>query len=181
MNPKIDFRQAEAKFSATIREYLEYSKKEATSELNRRAKNVILKSISRTKKAERAAVKAALETDGLAYKLIKKTGLTRPEIKRKARALISARLKSLGYIKAGWYKAAQAFGGRGGKTKPGGLAEQGKGTKATERKLTATFENLAVGATEVGQDALAAAMDAERADMMTYIARKLREKWGSRR
>lgn len=136
--------------------------------------------IARTEKANAAKIRAALKADGLAYRLIKKTGLTREQIKKKAEALIAMRVRIVGYIKAGWYKASQAFGGRGGKVKPGGLAAQGEGRRAKPSNLTATLTNKTIGAVEVSGPALAKAMDEKRRDMLVYIARKLRQRWGKR-
>ena len=174
------FKAAEKAFQGTVREYLRYSKKECSSELNRRARNILMKAVRATPRADRSKVKAALEANGLAYKLIRKTGLKRKEIKAKAKRLISRRLASVGYIAAGWYKALQAFGGRGGKTKEGGLAAAGTGKKSTPSDLKAVFENKAAGAPHIGHQPLADAINEERADMLVYIARKLREGWGRR-
>jgi hypothetical protein len=181
MKAKMDFKAAERAFSKTLREYTRLSSKTAEDALNRTAKDVAIRAISKTPKADASKVRASLKASGLAYKLLKKTGLKREEIKKKAAALIRARVRSVGYIKAGWYKAARAFGGRGGTTRPGGLAAQGSGEKATSRKLTATLINKTRGAVEVSGQPLAAAIEEKRKDMMVYIARKLREGWGKRR
>lgn len=181
MTPGINFRDTERAFSKTLREYTRLSSKSVPEAVNRTAKDVAIRTIKETDKAEASEIRSALKTNGLAYKLINKTGLKAAEIKKKAEALIRARVRSAGYIRAGWYKAAQAFGGRGGKTKPGGLAEQGKGTKATERTQTATLENKTVGAPEVSGPALARAMESKRKDLLVYIAKKLRKGWGQKR
>jgi len=183
MNPKLDFRQAEKAFTKTMAKYAEVSSKETADAINHQARKVAISAIKETKKAERAAVQAYLEGPArkggkMPYPLIKKEGLTRKQIEAKAKRFVRLKLRSLGYIKAGWYKAAQALGARGGKIKPGGLAEKGEGTKARPSKLEATLTNKTVGAVEVSGPALAAAMDRVRKDMMDYLAKKLKKKWG---
>jgi hypothetical protein len=185
MKPVADFKAAEKAFAATLRQYSSFSKLTAAEAINKKAKDVAIRTISRTTKADAAKIEATLRGPGrgggtLVYRLFDKTGMTRAEIKAKAQRLIRARKSAVGYIRAGWYKAAQAFGARGGKIKEGGLAAAGRGVKATPSKTEALLENKALGATEVSGPALAAALDSVRADMMVYIARKLREKWGKR-
>jgi hypothetical protein len=177
MEPRMDFNDSSRNFSATMRQYLQISRRVPKDEINRRAKNVCLKSIRYTEKADKKEIKSALTTNGLAYKLVKKTGLNRKQIKAKVAKFIRARMSSASYIKAGWYKAAVVFGGRGGKLKPGKRADQGTGEKATDSKLTATMTNMAVGATKISGPALAKAMNEEGADMLKYIQRKLAEGW----
>lgn len=161
-----------------MRRYADLSSKGAAEAINKKAKDVCIRAIAQTPMADKGAIRTSLQTDGMAYKLVRKTGLTKAQIKQKAAALIRARTGSVRYIKAGWYKAAQVFGGRGGKTRPDGLADKGTGSKASPRDLTAIMENKAFGATEVGQEALSKAVDSVRKDMMVYIARKAREAWG---
>jgi hypothetical protein len=180
MKPRIDFGQSSKAFSKTLRRYADLSSKGAAEAINKKAKDVCIRSISQTPMADKGAIKTTLQADGLAFKLVNKTGLTKDQIKQKAAALIRARTGSVRYIKAGWYKALQVFGGRGGKTRPDGLADKGTGSKASPRDLTAVMENKAFGATQVGGDALARAMDSVRKDMMVYIQRKAREAWGKK-
>jgi len=177
---KIDFAKGERDFSKAMRQYAELSKKEVSEALNKKAKDVAIRAIKYTPKADKGQIEQQLRTNGLAYKLIKKTGLSKKQIQQKAERLIRARKRSVGYIKAGWYKAAQVFGGRGGRTKSGGLAEQGTAKKATPSKTEAVMNNYTKGATKVSGQALARSMDEVRKDMMVYIGRKLKEKWGKR-
>lgn len=178
---KIDFAKTERDFAKTMRQYTALSKDLVSDAINKKAKDVAIRSIKYTTRADRAAVEAQLRANGLVYKIIKKTGLTRKQIKAKAERLIKARKRSVGYIRAGWYKAAQAFGARGGKTHPGKLADKGTGKRATPSKTEAVMTNYAKGATTISGPALARGMDEVRKDMMVYIARKLREKWGKKR
>lgn len=177
----MDFGKSSASFSRVMRKYAETSSKGAEEAINKKAKQVCFMAIRETPKADKGAIQTQLEANGLVFRILKKRGLNKAEIAKKAKALIRARKASVAYIRAGWYKAAQAFGGRGGKVKPGGLAEQGSGTKATARKLEATMTNRAVGAPAVGGDALDKAMDHVRKDMMEYLAKKLRAGWGKGR
>lgn len=178
MEPHLDFSKASEDFSRTIRQYLIYQKKELAEALNKKAKDVVFRAIRHTKKAEREAVKASLENDRMKYKLVSKPGVPRKETGQKAKRILSARLRSIGYLKAGWYRAAMEFGGRGGRLKPGGLASQGSGTRATTKNLVARAINKSHMASVIGKPALALAMREVQADMMRYIRRKMRESWG---
>jgi hypothetical protein len=177
---KIDFAKAERDFSKAMRQYAELSKKEVSEAINKKAKDVAIRAIKYTPRADKSAIESQLRANGLAYKIIKKTGLTRKQIKAKAERLIRLRKRSVGYIRAGWYKAAQAFGARGGKTRPGKRADAGTGKRATPSKTEAVMNNYTKGATTVSGNALARAMEEVRKDMMVYIGRKLGEKWGKR-
>jgi hypothetical protein len=181
MKPKMDFGKSSKAFSRTLRRYADLSSKGAQEAINKKAKDVCIRAIRETPKADRGKIKSELEANGLVYRLIKKTGLKRAEIEKKAKAMIRVRQASIAYIKAGWYKAAQAFGGRGGKVRPDGLAAKGSGEKATKGKLTATLTNAAYGAPTVGGDALDRAMESVRKDMMVYLAKKLKGGWGKKR
>lgn len=177
---KIDFRKAERDFARAMRQYTELSKKEVAEAINKKAKDVAIRAIKYTPRADKAAIEAQLRANGLVYKIIKKTGLTRKQIKAKAERTIRLRKRGVGYIRAGWYKAAQAFGARGGKVRPGKLADKGTGKRATPSKTEAVMNNYTAGASVVGGMALARAMEEVRKDMMVYIARKLSERWGKR-
>jgi hypothetical protein len=177
---KIDFAKAERDFAKAMRQYAELSKKEVSEALNKKAKDVAIRAIKYTPKADKERIEQQLRANGLVYKLVKKTGLTKKQIQQKAERMIRARKRSAGYIKAGWYKAAQVFGARGGRTKAKGLAAQGTASKATPSKTEAVMNNYTKGATKVSGQALARSMDEVRKDMMVYIGRKLREKWGKR-
>lgn len=168
-------------FAKTLADTVKFSSRRAPEVINHIAKDVAIGAIRYTDKASPSKIRANLKKDGLVYRLIRKTGLTREQIKLKAEAFIRARIRSIGYIKAGWYRAAQTFGARGGKVKPGGLADQGRGQKATSRNMVATMENHAVGAVEVSGKALGKAMDERRGQMMKRLQKKLGDSWGKRR
>lgn len=178
MTPHVDFGKSQARFGRVMREYSLMSSKTVAEAINKKAKDVCLRAIRETPVADKGGIEASLRRGGLAHRLIRKKGLKRKEIERKAAALIRARKASVGYIRAGFYKAAQVFGGGGGKTKPGGLAVRGSGKKATPSTLKATITNGARGAVPVAGDALAKAMDEVAKDMLIYIAKKLRAGWG---
>jgi hypothetical protein len=178
MEPHLDFERASKDFQETIRQYLILQKKELSEALNKKALDVTIKAIRHTKRADKEAIRRYLETNRIKYKLVSKKGVPRDETGIKAKRLLSAKLRSAGYIRAGWYKAAQALGGRGGKVRPKGLAARGSGKKATTRDLTARIINEANGASSVGKPALALAMREAQADMMKYIHRKMQESWG---
>jgi hypothetical protein len=177
---KIDFSKTEKQFSKTMKQYAELSRKEVSEAINKKATDVAIRAIKYTPRADKQKIESDLRANGLVYKLIKKTGLTRKQAQQKAERMIRRRKASVGYIRAGWYKAAQAFGARGGKTRPNKLAAKGSGIKATRSKTEAILNNAAFGAPNVGIYALARAMDEVRKDMMVYIGRKLKEKWGKR-
>ena len=87
------------------------------------------------------------------------------------------RARSAGYIKAGWIKAAQAFGGAAkGRVSEKGLAGQGEGTRATAGHLVATLTNCARGAGVVGGEAFQGAINFVAADMTEYGQRELAKK-----
>tara|TARA_R110000765_G_scaffold47794_4_gene98016 strand:+ start:4282 stop:4830 length:549 start_codon:yes stop_codon:yes gene_type:complete len=177
MKSQMNFGKSSASFSKAMRRYAKKSSKGAAGSLNNKAKSVCLRSIRETPKAAKSEIRASLKAGGLVYRLINKKGLTRAEIKLKAAAFIRARTQSSAYIKAGWYKAARVFGGRGGKLRDGTLAGKGSGKKATERKLTATMTNRTFGAPKVGTEALHKAMDHVRKDMLVYLAKKAQRDW----
>jgi hypothetical protein len=186
---KIDLAKAEREFAKTMRQYIQLSKKETAEALNKKAKDVLRGNrdggfqgvMALTPKADAAKIEADLRRDGLVYwKLVKKRGLKRAAIEKKAEQIIKARIRGIGYIRAGWFKAARRFGAKGGKTRKG-WASAGYGVKAKPNKTEALFVNKATGAVQVSGPALARAIESVRQDMMKYIARKLKEKWGKRR
>lgn len=194
MTPKIDFSGAERSFSKAMSSYTKLSSKTSEEAVNKAAKDVLVGNraggvtgvIALTPKADVKAVKARLNGPGrdgkgkLVYRLIDKRGKSRQEIKELARKFIARTASSVGYIKAGWYRAAQAFGGRGGRVSPKGFAAEGKGKRATESKPEATFENHSTGAVKISGPALSAAMESKRADLLRYVQKKLSDGWGKR-
>lgn len=178
---KIDFGKAEKDFAKSMRQYAFLSKKEVSEALNKKAKDVAIRAIKYTPRADKDKIESQLRANGLVYKIIKKTGLTRKQIKAKAERMIRLRKRGVGYIRAGWYKAAQVFGARGGKTRPGKRAALGTGKRATPSVTEAIMSNFTIGVTKISAMPLARAMDEVRRDMMPYIARKLKEQWGKKR
>ena len=186
---KLDLAKAERKFAEHMKLYAKLSRVEVSDALNKKAQQVLkgYKSagitgvMTRTPKADPMKIEQELRANGLVYhKLIKKFGKTRKQIEAEAKKIISARKRGVGYIRAGWFKAARKFNVRAGKTRKG-WASAGYGVKATPAKTEAIFTNKAIGAVQVAGHALALSMNEARKDMMKYIARKLGEKWGRKR
>jgi L,D-peptidoglycan transpeptidase YkuD (ErfK/YbiS/YcfS/YnhG family) len=175
---KMDFSRTERRFRQTLRQYAEVSKKETSEVINKKGNQLMRITMARTEKASASKIRAELNQNGLAYKLINKTGMKRAEIAAKVKKFISARARSAGYIRAGWFPAARIFGLRGGKNHPGKSAEKGTGKRATPKSLEATIENVTHGAVKVSGPALAEAMEIVRKDMIVYLGRKLRNRWG---
>lgn len=180
----VDFKKAEREFTRTLRQYTELTSKDVADAINKKAKDVAIRTISNTPKADPAKIESELRGPGrgggqLVYRLFNHRNMTREVAADQARRIIRARMTAVAYIKAGWYKAAQAFGARGGKTRAG-WTRAGSGKRATATKPEAVLTNRTIGATLVSGPALAAAVESVRADMMIYIKRKLSERWGQR-
>ena len=177
MTPKFDFTSAEKRFATTMRQYARMSSKSASEVVNKKSLDVVIKTIVLTPKSNKSVIREKLKSDGLVYRLLNKTGLKRKQILIKAGRLIRARVSSSTYIKVGWYKAVQAFGGRGGKIREGKSAAMGSGTKATTGNPTAVVINRSIGATKVSGPALRRALELSAEDMMVYIQKKLASGW----
>ncbi len=103
---------------------------------------------------------------------------TKAEIDAAARQLVTLRRRSAGYIRAGWIKAAQDFGGAAKrKVSAKSFAALGRGTRATESRLAASGTNAATGALAVGSEPLRRALDFVGRDMIAYAERKLAKAW----
>jgi hypothetical protein len=178
MEPGLDLAAAVQSFSKTLLDYEKAANKIGEEALNKKGKDVVIKTISKTPKASASGIRGELGRDGLAYRLVKKTGKTRAQIAAAVRKLIAARARSASYIRAGFYKALSVLGGRGGWVRGGGMADKSTGTRATTFDLKVTIVNRTVGAAKVAGTALAQALDEVTADMMVYIQRKLAERWG---
>lgn len=191
----MDFSKTERDFASAMRQYTKLTSKTSEEALNKAAKDVlsgnskggVTGTIKRTAKADAKKVRAYFTGPGrdgkgsLAYRMVAKQGLKREEIEALVKKFIAAHTRSVGYIKAGWYKAARVFGGRSGRVSELGKAAEGKGKKATSWTLTATMSNHATGATEISGEALAKSMEEKRKDLLVYIADKLSKGWGRKR
>lgn len=117
----------------------------------------------------------ALVVKQLRDKGINPSSLPAGEITRRARAFIAARMKSVGYHKAGWIPALRKFGApvpagiRAAKSPPGAA------WKATQSRLSSTIQNTARGVEKVQQGALDQAISEAMIDMETYARAELRK------
>lgn len=181
-------------FQNGLRRKLAATKRAVPDVLNAAAKNVCLRAIAYTPKADPAQIEAQLTTGGLAFRLLqsqsfqgrlpkKLRGFTRGKYSRAqindaVRKLVALRRRSAGYIKAGWIKAAQAFGGAArGRVSEKSLAGRGYGVRATQSSAKAVGVNLARGASTVGAEALQKALDYVGKDMVSYAEKKIAGVW----
>ena len=192
MNGGIQFDMAG--FQNGLRRKLAASRRAAPVVVNQAAKSVCLRAIAFTPKANPGQIEAELTNNGLAFRLLQSKSFqgrlprklrgyargthTRAQIDEAVRQLVALRRRSQSYIKAGWIKAAQAFGGApSGRVSTRSLAGQGYGRKATEGNPEATGANLARGASKVGAGALQQALNFVGKDMLDYAERKLAAPW----
>lgn len=183
-----------AGFQRGLRAKLAATKRAEAEVLNQAAKNVCLRAIAYTPKADPAAIERELTKGGLAFRLLQSRsfqgrlpkslrGFTRGTHSRKqlndaVRKLVTLRRRSAGYIKAGWIKAAQEFGGAArGRVSEKSLAGRGYGVRATQGNLKAIGVNLARGAGTVGADALQKALNYVGKDMLSYAEKKIAGVW----
>lgn len=181
-------------FQAGLRRKLAATKRAVPEVLNQAAKNICLRAIAFTPKADPTAIERELTSGGMAFRLLQSRsfqgrlpkslrGFTRGTHSRKqlndaVRKLVVLRRRSAGYIKAGWIKAAQEFGGAArGRVSEKSLAGRGYGVRATQSSAKAIGANLARGASTIGADALQKALDYVGQDMTAYAEKKLAQPW----
>lgn len=176
MSFTLDTRQ----LSRAFREVEKATGKAEADILNRAGRNICLRAIKNTPKADGTKIRA-LDPKILVAGAVKRMAgqrALRPDFDRLVRKELSRRLRSVGYIKAGWIMAAKAFGGaQNGKVSKKSLAGQGYGKAATEGHLVAILANCARGADVVGNAAFQAAVDFVAKDMVAYAEKKLAETW----
>ena len=102
------------------------------------------------------------------------------DMRKEAQKLISARMRSVGYIAyAGFQKAVLAFGGRGFGSRAGILNEKSKaargyGFKAAGTILWAEFTNRAEHAFEIGGQVVQRVVDWKAQDIKQHLESKLK-------
>ncbi len=108
---KMDTRE----WSRTLAQYMEHTKKDLATVINTKALYIDRGAIRETEKADIQKLTEELR-DGLAEKIIRaryfKEGKKQPsnaEVEEKAKRLIAARRRSVGFLKAGWIPGIQAF------------------------------------------------------------------------
>lgn len=188
MDAKVDLRELTKAFQV----YEKATEKDMAYILNRAGRNIAFKSIKYTPKAIKTAIKSSLESmvtwrDGhqvplkylLANSFIMKRGyaaVTGNLMKEAAARLLRRRNSSVAYIKAGWLKAAIAFGGtREAKFSKNGLAKKGYGKPATPLNLKAVLANYSYGAELIGSSAVQKAVIETSADMISFANKKLEQ------
>lgn len=157
--------------------------------LNKAGRDISLRAIQFTDAANRATIRAELNS-GLALKLVQSKRFAhrlprklqgfpggkhkRAEIDAAARQLVRLRANSANNIRAGWIMPARVFGGALNR-KVSGLGNTGKGYggKARESSLLAFGVNLANGAAKVGLGPLQRAVNFVGNDMAGYAPRLL--------
>lgn len=180
-----DFSIDTREFSAAITEVINKHKKDAPKYLNKKALSVIIGSkghkgaIQATPEASRSKIKAVTDRQ-LAARVIgraRRKGewpLTAEQIKERIKKERKRMAASVAYTRGpGWFNAAKALGGSGGrgkKEKPQSgfqksQAARGSGKKATENKVEAEIVNTAPAAEVIGYDGLQKAIDNQVADM----------------
>jgi hypothetical protein len=150
--------------------------------LNKLSINSLFRSIKHTPKASVASITKDLGTVNkpsqlafnLANKALKGKG-TIQQIYELAQKIISARRRSVAYIKAGWVVALRAFGAhaRIGLSSKNLAAHRGYGTKATHTRWRAVIFNGAPGAPLVGAEALKKGMDEALVDSRSWAIARL--------
>ena len=187
---KLDMRA----FNAGMRRKLAVTKRAVPVVVNQASKNVCLRAIAFTPKADPKQIEAQLTQNGFVFRLLqsksfqarlprKLQGFTRgthsrAQINEAARQLVALRRRSVAYIKAGWIRAAQAFGGATSQQVSNrSLAGKGYGKRATESHPQAEGVNFARGASTVGAEALQQAVNFVGKDMADYAEKKLAAPW----
>jgi hypothetical protein len=151
--------------------------------LNRAGKNVALRAIQLTPKADKAKIQALSDKEiaaAVAKRLRAKGKLkstTAKQFKAFCRYEKQRRIRSRGYTAGpGWNNAARAFGGRGVRVQKGfgqSEAAKGKGKPASALKLVAELVNTAPASEKIGGPALQEAVNFVAKDMMDYGTKKL--------
>jgi hypothetical protein len=174
-------------FRDALGQYQKASGKTFAEVINKKAKDVALRSVQFTPKARLNKIRK-YEPNGRSYarKLLhaRATQGTRLGKAKKgegnkplAEKLYKSRLQSRGYIAAGWIKAARELGAppsRGvAKLQKGGRANKGGAKPANPSKLFCDILNMSIGAETVGLEPLQRALDFVKKDMQQYIDRKL--------
>lgn len=181
-------------FHAGLQRKLAATKRAGPTVVNKAMGNVCLRAASFTPKADRAKIETELRTGGLLFKLLQSPTFqsrlprklrgftrgthTRAQIDAAATLLLRARNASVGAIRAGFVKAAQAFGmGQRQRVSARGNPGKSYGVRATSSQAVATAANLATGAVAVGSAPLAHAMEFVGKDLSDYAEKTLAQPW----
>lgn len=182
---RIDPQSLKDSFRA-IRLYEKATGKTAAETLNRFMRNVLIRLMRLVKAATLGNIRRAADPDRktnspiarLPWKKAAQAGHRKGEgIGDRARKWFNRRVKSRGYVKAGFIPALRKFGGRTGNARlvPGGDASRGKGRKARDGSLLAAFENFSDGADIVAGPKASQAFSQAADDMETYAQRKMQK------
>ena len=169
-------------FTAALRQYEIATRKDEATIVNRAARNVVLRAMSFTPKATGAKIRSELRSKGdMVARIINARARakgrkppSRAEMPAAIERFITKRARSAGYIRAGWIKAAQAFGAAaGGRVSEKGNAARGYGRRATASRAFAEIVNTANESLRFGADALQRAINFVAKDMKSFAERKM--------
>lgn len=168
-----------SEFSKAIDMYQEASGKDIDYIMRKQSKNVLMRAIQFTPKADKAKIEAEMNqhwhkgtlASNLAAIRLKKRGIKNIDYKmlnEEGRKIIAARKRSIGYIKAGWHKALKDLGGNPRMTHEKSLARFGRAEIIkTSFDYIVNAYNYSTGADKVGLHPLVKAVD--------YVSQKLVE------
>lgn len=143
--------------------------------------------LHRTPKADAARIERSLLNDKMAIKIvmararIKGEKLTRREIGKRVKRLISSRKSAVAYTRGpGWNNAIKGMGGRGVRTSKRferSEARHGTGEPSTPETLVAKIVNTAPAAEKIGTQALQDALNDTARDMEEFWSKKLQQRF----
>lgn len=175
----------QAAFEAKLRQYSEHSKKDFAQICNDKGLDLAIKAGMQTEKASADEIRATLNADSLAYKIVKKkTGLSGSELKAAKEKFIAAKVRAINFTKSCWFKAGDKMKSfASGKSVPKlkissphtkARIEPAKAGLRPQSVVVAQYE--APIAADVGLEGLQKAGPLAIADMDKYIERKLKER-----
>lgn len=171
-------------FREALRLSLKLGKRTLAEILNRWTPAVCFSAYNRTRKADPAKIRADLKKGDLALRIIAKRArdkgetLTKEEVKKRARKMVSARVRSVRYVAVGFLKAAQGFGAKSrvaDKINPQSEAAKSYGEKATPGTLKAKLGNNSIAADSIALEALNGAILEIASKEKAYATKKLQE------
>lgn len=168
-------------FNKALLLYQDATNKDIDDIMTRAGRNVFMRAIQFTPKADAQKIKSQLGSNELVFKIINKRrkdagekGLNNEQMSYAAKRLIGARARSVAYIKAGWKRAAIDLGSRIRESHQKSFAKYGKATKeksATDYIIEGF--NFSTGAAKVGLQPLIGAVNFVAKDMITYANKVL--------
>lgn len=199
---QIDTRQAEA----VLREYARWSRRDWADILNNKALDVAFRALPETPKANLAEVQAVVNkewwpkyiakriTKGVSF-TVKRKGekikkgfkgaFTRAQAREVSKRIISARSRSIAFIKSGWLPAIKRLfplaRDRVSRRSAGGAKQYGVAKGSANPAIAgdhpfAQIVNSTIGADRVGVAPLQRAVNGSALDMAAYIARKMEDR-----